>query len=112
MKNLPVEIENKIWEFYYSHIYYKNVILELKNRITICDQIVNNKINGYSHLISLLEFTIYLPFPLNNSHVASSISPVSTDIDCDFSEKIDAHATKLKVKTKTIFLTMKYFIKF
>lgn len=56
MNKLPVEIENKIWEFYYSHIYYKNVILELKNRITMCDQIVNNKINGYSHLISLLEF--------------------------------------------------------
>ena len=56
MNKLPVEIENKIWEFYYSHIYYKNVILELHNRITICDQIVNNKINGYSPLISLLEF--------------------------------------------------------
>ena len=56
MKNLPVEIENKIWGLYYSHIYYTNVILELKNRITICDQIVNNKIGGYSPLISLLEF--------------------------------------------------------
>lgn len=56
MNKLPIEIENKIWEFYYSHIYYKYVILELKNRITMCDQIVNNKINGYSHLISLLVF--------------------------------------------------------
>ena len=56
MNKLPVEIENKIWEFYYSHIYYKNVILEIKNRMAICDQIVNNKINGYSHLISLLVF--------------------------------------------------------
>ena len=56
MNKLPIEIENKIWEFYYSHIYYKNVILEIKNRMAICDQIVNNKINGYSHLISLLVF--------------------------------------------------------
>ncbi len=56
MKNLPVEIENKIWGLYYSHIYYTNVILELKNRITICDQIVNNKIEGYSSLICLLQF--------------------------------------------------------
>ncbi len=56
MNKLPIEIENKIWEFYYSHIYYKNVILELKNRISMCDQIVNNKIGGYSPLISLLEY--------------------------------------------------------
>jgi len=56
MNKLPVEIENKIWEFYYSHIYYKNVILEIKNRMAICDQIVNNKIGGYSPLISLLEY--------------------------------------------------------
>ena len=56
MNKLPIEIENKIWRLHYSHKHYKNVILELKNRITMCDQIVNNKINGYSHLISLLEF--------------------------------------------------------
>ncbi len=56
MNKLPIEIENKIWELYYSDIYYTNVILELHNRISMCDQIVNNKINGYSPLISLLEF--------------------------------------------------------
>lgn len=56
MNKLPVEIENKIWELYYSHIYYTNIILEIKNRINICDQIVNNKIGGYSPLISLLEY--------------------------------------------------------
>ena len=56
MNKLPIEIENKIWELYYSDIYYTNVILELHNRIRMCDQIVNNKINGYSPLISLLEF--------------------------------------------------------
>ena len=56
MNKLPIEIENKIWDLYYSHIYYTNVVLELKNRITICDQIVNNKIEGYSSLTCLLEF--------------------------------------------------------
>lgn len=56
MNRLPIEIENKIWSLYYSHIYYKNVILEFHNRITICDLIVTNKINGYSPEISLLEF--------------------------------------------------------
>ncbi len=56
MNKLPVEIQNKIWELYYSHIYYTNVILELHNRITICNQIVNNEIEGYSPLISQLEF--------------------------------------------------------
>ena len=55
MKRLPVEIENKIWEMYYSHIYYKNVILELHKRISMCSQIVNNEINGYSPLICQLE---------------------------------------------------------
>ena len=55
MNKLPIEIENEIWGLYYSHIYYTNVILELKNRITICDQIINNKIKGYSPLISILE---------------------------------------------------------
>ena len=55
MNRLPIEIENKIWGLYYSHIHYTNVILELHNRINICDQIVNNKIRGYSPLISLLE---------------------------------------------------------
>lgn len=56
MKRLPIEIENKIWGLYYSHIHYTNVILELHNRINICDQIVNNKIKGYSPLISMLEY--------------------------------------------------------
>ena len=56
MNKLPVEIENKIWELYYSHIYYTNIISEIKNRMAICDQIVNNKIEGYSPLTSLLEF--------------------------------------------------------
>jgi len=26
MNRLPIEIENKIWKLYYSHIYYVNVI--------------------------------------------------------------------------------------
>ena len=56
MNRLPIEIENKIWGLYYSHIHYTNVILELHNRINICDQIVNNKIRGYSPLISMLEY--------------------------------------------------------
>ena len=56
MYSLPIEIENKIWGLYYSHVYYINVILELHNRINICDQIVNNKIKGYSPLISQLEY--------------------------------------------------------
>lgn len=56
MNRLPIEIENKIWGLYYSHIHYTNVILEIHNRINICDQIVDNKINGYSPLISMLEF--------------------------------------------------------
>jgi hypothetical protein len=56
MNKLPVEIENKIWEFYYSHIYYKNVILEFHKRISMCNQLVNNEINGYSPEISMLEF--------------------------------------------------------
>jgi hypothetical protein len=56
MNKLPVEIENKIWEMYYSHNYYTNVILEIHKRTTMCSQIVNNEINGYSPLISQLEF--------------------------------------------------------
>ena len=56
MKRLPIEIENKIWEMYYTHIYYTNVILELHKRITMCTQIVNHEIGGYSPLRSLLEF--------------------------------------------------------
>jgi len=56
MNRLPIEIENKIWGLYYSHIHYTNVILEIHNRINLCDQIVDNKINGYSPLISMLEF--------------------------------------------------------
>ena len=56
MNKLPVEIQNKIWELYYSHIYYTNVILNLHNRINICNQIVNNEINSDSPEISMLEF--------------------------------------------------------
>lgn len=56
MNKLPIEIENKIWVLYYSNIYYTNVILELEKRITMCNQIVTNKINGYSPEISLLQF--------------------------------------------------------
>ena len=55
MNKLPIEIQNKIWGLYYSHIYYTNVILELHKRIHLCNQIVNNQIMGYSPLISLLE---------------------------------------------------------
>ena len=56
MKILPIEIENKIWDLYYSNIYYKNVILELDKRINMCDQIVTNEIRGYSPEISLLQY--------------------------------------------------------
>lgn len=56
MNKLPIEIETKIWGLHYNHLYYTNVIFELQKRINICDQIVNNKIRGYSPLISLLEF--------------------------------------------------------
>ncbi len=56
MNRLPIEIENKIWGLYYSHIHYVNVISQLHNRINLCDQIVNNKIRGYSPLISMLEY--------------------------------------------------------
>ena len=45
MDKLPIEIQNKIWEMYYSHVYYTNVILELHKRINMCNQIVNNEIN-------------------------------------------------------------------
>ena len=54
MNKLPIEIQNKIWDMYYSHMYYTNVILELHKRINMCNQIVNNEIKGYSPLISLL----------------------------------------------------------
>ena len=56
MKILPIEIENKIWDLYYSNIYYTNVVLELKKRKTMCNLIVTGKINGYSPEISLLEY--------------------------------------------------------
>jgi len=45
MNKLPIEIQNKIWDMYYSHMYYTNVILELHKRINMCNQIVNNEIN-------------------------------------------------------------------
>lgn len=56
MKKLPIEIENNIWQLYYSDIYYTNVILELHKRITLCNKIVSNEINGFSHETCLLEF--------------------------------------------------------
>lgn len=56
MNKLPIEIENKIWEFYYSNIYYTNVILELNKKIHMCNKIVSNEINGYSQEICLLQF--------------------------------------------------------
>ena len=56
MNKLPVEIENEIWSFYYSNMYYTNVILELNKRIHMCNKIVTNEINGYSREISLLQF--------------------------------------------------------
>tara|TARA_Y200000002_G_scaffold271729_1_gene226247 strand:- start:26254 stop:26511 length:258 start_codon:yes stop_codon:yes gene_type:complete len=45
MDKLPIEIQNKNWGLYYSHIYYTNVVLELHKRINKCNQIVNNEIN-------------------------------------------------------------------
>tara|TARA_B100001093_G_C26580444_1_gene907026 strand:+ start:529 stop:792 length:264 start_codon:yes stop_codon:yes gene_type:complete len=56
MNKLPIEIENKIWTFYYSNIYYTNVILELNKRITICNKIVANEIRGFSTELCLLKF--------------------------------------------------------
>lgn len=55
MNKLPIEIENKIWRLHYSHKHYTNVILEFHKVINLCNQIVNNKIKGYSPLISLLD---------------------------------------------------------
>ena len=56
MNKLPIEIENKIWEFYYSHKHYTNVILELNKRILMCNKIVTNEIRGFSQEICLLQF--------------------------------------------------------
>ena len=56
MNKLPIEIQNKIWEFYYSNLYYTNVILELNKRIQLCNNIVTNKIRGFSQEICLLQF--------------------------------------------------------
>lgn len=39
MDGLPIEIQNKIWNMYYSHIYYTNVISVLKKQIAICNRI-------------------------------------------------------------------------
>jgi hypothetical protein len=39
MNRLPIEIENKIWELYYSHIYYVHVISLLDKQIAICNEI-------------------------------------------------------------------------
>ena len=56
MNKLPIEIQNKIWEFYYSNLYYTNVILELNKRIQLCHNIVTNEIRGFSQEICLLQF--------------------------------------------------------
>ena len=56
MNRLPIEIENKIWNLYYSDIYYTNVISQFNTIISICNQIVTNNVRGYSPKISLLEF--------------------------------------------------------
>ena len=56
MNKLPFEIENKIWEFYYSHLYYTNVILELNKRIQMCNKIITNEIGGFSQEICLLQY--------------------------------------------------------
>lgn len=56
MNKLPIEIENKIWDFYYSNMYYTNVILELNKRIHMCNKIVSNEINGFSYETCLLQF--------------------------------------------------------
>ena len=56
MNKLPIEIENKIWEFHYSHLHYTNVIMELNKRITICNKIITNEIKGWSEEICLLQF--------------------------------------------------------
>ncbi len=39
MSRLPIEIEDKIWGLYYSHIYYINVISVLNKKIAICNEI-------------------------------------------------------------------------
>lgn len=56
MNKLPIEIENKIWTLYYSHIHYTNVILAFHKRISMCNQIVTNEIRDYSQEISLLQY--------------------------------------------------------
>ena len=56
MNKLPIEIENKIWVLYYSHIHYTNVILEFHKRISMCNQIVTNEIRDYYPEISLLQY--------------------------------------------------------
>ena len=56
MNKLPIEIESKIWKFYYSNMYYTNVISELNKRIQLCNKIVSNEINGISNEIWLLQF--------------------------------------------------------
>ena len=39
MNKLPIEIENKIWDLYYSNIYYINVISVFNQRIALCNRI-------------------------------------------------------------------------
>ena len=56
MTKLPIEIENKIWEFYYSYLHYTHVILELNKRIQMCNKIITNEIKGFSTEICLLQF--------------------------------------------------------
>ena len=43
MDGLPIEIQNKIWNLYYSHIYYINVTSILNEKISICNKINNSK---------------------------------------------------------------------
>ena len=43
MDGLPIEIQNKIWNLYYSHIYYINVTSIFNEKIAICNKINNSK---------------------------------------------------------------------
>ena len=56
MNKLPIEIQNKIWDMFYGHLYYINVILELNRKINMCNKIVTNEIRGFSTETCLLQF--------------------------------------------------------
>ena len=45
MNRLPIEIENKIWNLYYSDIYYTNVISELNTIIKFSNQIAGGNVS-------------------------------------------------------------------